>query len=230
GRKPGQSFLNWLNMEAGTEEQVRAVSFFPPRKAGYARPEGSTRELLTQLGITPYRHQAEAFRLFDSGADCVISTGTSSGKSLCYQLPALGVLRGGGTFLYLAPVKALAADQLNRFGELLDRTETPGLVAAYDGDTPAASRPGIREAAAGVVTNPDMLHHALLPHHPAWARFFSHLELVVLDELHSYRGVFGVHVANIIRRLLRIAEHYGARPQLFAASATVANPREHFTA
>lgn len=227
-RRESRSFLDWLVTEAGSREQVRAASFFPPRRAVTAAPAGFAAPLLEQLGIVPYRHQAEAFRLFAAGTDTVISTGTSSGKSLCYQLPALQVLRDGGTFLYIAPVKALAADQLGRFGDLLRRTGTAGLVAAYDGDTPARDRPGIREAAGGIVTNPDMIHHALLPHHGAWARFFSGLGLVVIDELHAYRGVFGSHVANILRRLLRVARHYGARPRVVAASATIANPEGHF--
>lgn len=229
GPRNGQSFLDWLVKEKDAREQVRAISFFPPRKGEYAEAAGPAAPLLASLGIRPFSHQAEAFRLFAAGSNVVVSTGTSSGKSLCYQLPALGVLRSGGTFLYLAPVKALAADQLQRFSALLEATGTAGPVAAYDGDTPVAERPGIRQTAGGIVSNPDMLHHAILPHHAGWARFLSRLELVVLDELHAYRGVFGIHVANIVRRLLRVAEHYGAAPQLLAASATVANPLEHFT-
>lgn len=229
GREAGESFLNWLQSAADYRDQVRSVAFFPPRKAVYAEPPERYADLFASLRLRPYRHQAEALRIVDQGANLMISTPTASGKSLCYQLPILDGLRTGGHALYLAPTKALAQDQLQRLTDLLGRTELTGMVATYDGDTKPVRRPAVRDSVQVLISNPDMLHHALLPHHRKWARFFSGLRLLVLDEVHGYRGVFGVHVANVLRRLLRIARHYGAEPVVIAASATIGNPAEHFS-
>lgn len=222
------SFHTWLQ---GLEEyrgQIHDFSFFPATAtvAEGVRP-GTYAPYLERLGVWPYRHQAEALEQVGAGRDVIVATPTASGKSLVYQLATASVLEQGGTALYLFPVKALANDQLGKLRALLHRLEVEGYVESYDGDTPTGRRRGIRERASCVVTNPDMLHFGILPYHAAWARFLAQLQLLVLDELHSYRGVFGSHVANIVRRLLRLARAYGGRPQLIAASATVANPSEH---
>lgn len=228
-RQEGESFLAWLKRHPDYADQVRSVGFIPPRRAVHAEATGSMAGLLHSLGIRPYLHQAEAFAVIERGSDLVVSTPTASGKSLCYQLPMLSSLVAGGNFIYLAPTKALAADQLQRFTALQESTGTEAMVATYDGDTRPAARPLIRESVRGLLTNPDMLHHAILPFHHNWAGFLSGLQYIVLDELHAYRGVFGAHVANILRRLLRLSAHHGARVQVIAASATVHNPLEHFT-
>ena len=178
----------------------------------------------------PWSHQVQAAELVRGGRSTVVATGTASGKSLCYLLPALSAILesadAGGvgtppTTLYLSPTKALAADQLRSLGGLgLEAVRA----ATYDGDTPTESRDWVRRHAAYVLTNPDMLHRSMLPGHPRWARFFRDLQYVVVDECHRYRGVFGSHVAAVLRRLQRICAHYGAHPVFVLASATVTDP------
>ncbi len=174
-----------------------------------------------------YKHQAQAWQLAAQGRHFVVVTPTASGKTLCYNLPVLQtVCSGQGKALYLFPTKALAQDQV---AELLALNAAGGLgVRAYtfDGDTPGDARKAVRTRGDIVVSNPDMLHQAILPHHTKWAQFFEGLRFVVLDEMHSYRGVFGSHVANLIRRLRRILAFYGAAPQFVFCSATIANPVE----
>jgi DEAD/DEAH box helicase domain-containing protein len=179
-----------------------------------------------------YIHQAIAWDHVQAGRNCVIVTGTASGKTLCYNLPVIDrLLRDPqARALFLFPTKALAQDQLTSVQDLLTFMETSivagtNLVAsAYDGDTPSSARPIIRNQARLLLTNPDMLHTGILPHHTAWATLFQHLQFVIIDELHTYRGVFGSHIANVIRRLKRIARHYGASPQFILTSATISNP------
>lgn len=184
------------------------------------------RDRLRGAGIAaPWAHQAEAADLAWSGRSVVVATGTASGKSLAYLLPALTAARAGrrdgGTTLYLAPTKALAADQLRA----LDALRVPDVVAAtYDGDTPVESRDAARAHASYLLTNPDMVHRSLLPRHHRWAGFLRSLRFVVLDECHTYRGVFGSHVAQVIRRLRRVCARYGADPVFICASATAAEP------
>lgn len=191
-----------------------------------------------------YSHQHTAWETIQAGQHPVIVTGTASGKSLCYNLPMLdSLLRDPNTRgLYLFPTKALARDQAESLQQLVNSSQplaenhhasrlTPhssllDSVATYDGDTPAGARPTIRRTARVLITNPDMLHTGILPHHTRWADFFRHLRFVVIDEMHSYRGVFGSHIANLIRRLKRIARFYGATPQFILTSATIANPAE----
>ncbi|MFO0723442.1 MAG: DEAD/DEAH box helicase [Myxococcota bacterium] len=176
-----------------------------------------------------YKHQAEAFDLARAGKDVVIATPTASGKSLCYNLPVLDALaRALDTrALYVFPTKALSRDQEESLrGMLVDAALSQGAIT-YDGDTPGDARRAARERSGILITNPDMLHAGVLPHHAAWARFFAKLSFIVIDELHTYRGVFGSHLANLVRRLLRIAEFHGAKPQLLFASATIGNPAEH---
>ena len=182
-----------------------------------------------------FTHQAASWRHLRQGRNVVVVTGTASGKTLCYNLPILQSLLEDpqARSLYLFPTKALAQDQAAALRNLISALEgcDPQLEerlasAVYDGDTPAGSRPIIRKNARLVLSNPDMLHTGILPHHTAWMEFFSHLRFVVLDEVHTYRGVFGSHVANVLRRLKRIARFYGADPQFVLTSATIANPAE----
>jgi DEAD/DEAH box helicase domain-containing protein len=189
----------------------------------------ATRLALRSRGITElYSHQRAAWDAVRRGEHIVVVTPTASGKSLCYHLPVIEAVRTNrAKALYLFPTKALAQDQvaelleLNRAGELGVRAFT------FDGDTPADARQAIRVHGDVVVSNPDMLHQAILPHHTKWAQFFENLRYVVIDELHTYRGVFGSHVANVLRRLKRICAFYGVSPQFITCSATIGNPREH---
>ncbi len=191
-------------------------------------------DMLHKRGVHAlYTHQAQAWEHVRSGRHTAIVTGTASGKSLCYALPVLHSLLQDpqARALALFPTKALAQDQLGMFNALLAALPTQeGVsipVAPYDGDTPSAARKSIRAAARLVLSNPDMLHTGILPHHTAWAEFFHGLRYVILDEIHTYRGVFGSHIANVLRRLKRIARFYGASPQFLLTSATIANPAEH---
>jgi DEAD/DEAH box helicase domain-containing protein len=185
---------------------------------------------LRSIGITAlYSHQVESWERIHSGQHIAIVTGTASGKTLCYNLPVLNHLLqdSQARALYIFPTKALAQDQLAGIRELLVDTPTttvPLAPATYDGDTPGNTRTRIRNHSRLVVTNPDMLHTGILPHHTHWSDFFRHLRYVVIDEMHSYRGVFGSHVANTLRRLKRIARFYSANPQFVLTSATIGNP------
>ena len=175
-----------------------------------------------------YRHQAEAIEALRSGQDIVVVTPTASGKSLCYNLPVLQAVAEdpAARALYLFPTKALSQDQLAELRELATAAGVPLAASVYDGDTPAPIRQSIRAAGQVVVTNPDMLHAAILPHHTKWFQLFEQLRYIVVDEAHVYRGVFGSHVANVLRRLLRICAHYGSTPQVVSCSATIGNPAE----
>ncbi|MDQ2622973.1 MAG: DEAD/DEAH box helicase, partial [Actinomycetota bacterium] len=182
-------------------------------------------DALERQGVTRlYRHQAETFEASRNG-NVIITTGTASGKSMAFNLPVLDTIGGDAKAraLYLYPTKALAQDQARS----LARLGAPNLKAAiYDGDTPKDERPAVRRQSNLVLTNPDMLHVGILPHHRSWGDFLSNLEWVVIDEAHTYRGVFGSNVANVVRRLRRIARAYGKEPKFVLASATIANPGE----
>ena len=174
-----------------------------------------------------YSHQARAWDLIAKGQNVVVVTPTASGKTLCYNLPALQALvhQPDARILYLFPTKALAQEQLAELEELA--RQLPEMRKfTYDGDTPQDARRAVRARANLVLTNPDMLHSGILPHHTKWATLFQNLRYVVIDELHAYRGVFGSHLANVLRRLRRICRHYGSAPQFIMASATIANPGE----
>jgi DEAD/DEAH box helicase domain-containing protein len=216
---------------------VTALRVLPALSARYAPfPEGiseSLREVLRTRGITElYTHQAVAIDHAMARRNIVITTPTASGKTLCYNAPVLNaILRDPAAHaLYLFPTKALAQDQLaelQEVAELLARDhDAPIGVFTYDGDTPQDARKAIRGRAHIVLSNPDMLHSGVLPHHPRWAKLFENLHYVVIDELHTYRGVFGSHLANVLRRMLRICRHYGSNPAFICSSATIANPRE----
>ncbi len=175
-----------------------------------------------------YSHQAATAELVHDGRNVVVVTPTASGKTLCYNLPVLNaVLENPDTrALYLFPTKALAQDQLAELHDLSKRLDDCFGVFTYDGDTPSDARKAIRERGHIVLTNPDMLHTGILPHHTKWMRLFENLRYIVIDELHSYRGVFGSHLANVLRRLRRVAQFYGSDPQFICCSATIANPGE----
>jgi len=175
-----------------------------------------------------YTHQAEALDEVRAGRDVCVVTPTASGKSLCYELPVLQALADdpSARALWLFPTKALGQDQVVAFRELAAAAGLPVSASTYDGDTPAPIRSTIRAAGQVVVTNPDMLHAAILPHHTKWFQLFEQLQVIVVDELHTYRGLFGSHVANVLRRLLRLCEHYGSSPVIVTCSATIANPGE----
>lgn len=189
---------------------------------------------LSRYGISSlYSHQAEAWRLAASGKNVVLATGTASGKTLAYNLPVLAALLDSSSAraLYLFPTKALAQDQLAALAALTSAAENdgkpaPSMAAIYDGDTPQGQRSWIRRNARLIISNPDMLHTGILPHHTNWDEFFRGLRFVVIDEIHTYRGVFGSHVANVIRRLKRVAAFHGSNPQFIMSSATIGNPRE----
>lgn len=176
-----------------------------------------------------YCHQSKAIESALSGRDTVVVTPTASGKTLCYNLPVLqSILEDrAARALYMFPTKALAQDQLAELMELDKKVGSEIGVFTYDGDTPSDARRAVRSRGHVVITNPDMLHTGILPHHTRWARFFSDLKYVVLDELHTYRGVFGSHIANVLRRLHRICKFHGSNPVFILCSATIANPAEH---
>ena len=216
-----------------TDEVLTSLRQIPAREAVFRPiPEWVSRELSDAYGAKGiqelYSHQAATAELIHSGKNVVVVTPTASGKTLCYNLPVLNaVLENPDTrALYLFPTKALAQDQLAELHDLAIRLEDRFGVFTYDGDTPQDARKAIRERGHIVLTNPDMLHTGILPHHTKWMRLFENLRYIVLDELHTYRGVFGSHLANVLRRLRRVARFYGSNPQFICCSATIANPGE----
>src|ERR1700728_4185830 len=228
-----QEALGCLAGRYRTDEVLTYIKHIPAREAEFrpvppwVRPELAA----AYRAKGPHRlypPQAAAAELARAGKDFVVVTPTASGKTLCYNLPVLNeILANADTrALYLFPTKALAQDQLTELHDLATRLEDPFGVFTYDGDTPSDARKAIRERGHVVLTNPDMLHTGILPHHTKWTRLFENLRYIVLDELHTYRGVFGSHLANVLRRIARIANFYGSRPQFICCSATIANPGE----
>ena len=214
-----------------TGEVMTAVRHFPAREAQWAEfPSWLNVDLAAAYhakGIRrPYTHQAAAAEAVHDGKNVVIVTPTASGKTLCYNVPVLNEIleRPDTRALYLFPTKALAQDQLAELYDLNQRLDNRFGVFTYDGDTPSDARKAIREKGHVVLTNPDMLHTGILPHHTRWTRLFENLRYIVIDELHTYRGVFGSHLCNVLRRLRRIARFYGREPQFICCSATIANP------
>jgi len=221
----------------GDEPIVTATRRLTAIEASYAPFPSELDDRLVRAfegrGVTQlYTHQAEAIERVLAGRNIVVVTPTASGKTLCYNAPVLNaIVRDSSTrALYLFPTKALAQDQLAELHGLVERVGAEADleigVFTYDGDTPQDARRAIRGKAHVVLSNPDMLHSGILPHHPRWAKLFENLRFVVIDELHAYRGVFGSHLANILRRLRRICRHYGSDPQFICSSATIANPLE----
>lgn len=225
---PLESLLKRWKSDPSIGPNISAWHTFPAQKPLFVDfpPELDSRlqNLLRERGIPClYAHQRATWDAIQNGRNVVLSTGTSSGKSLAYQLPILNTILSDPltTALLLFPTKALARDQLTWFEDF-----PVARAYAYDGDTPPHRRKAVRESANIVITNPDMLHLGILPYHPSWAAFFSHLKYIILDEIHIYRGVFGSHVANVIRRLKRLAAYYGSEPQFMLTSATIGNPRQ----
>ena len=229
-----------LRQDADFMRQVTAWQDLPARAGQFAAiPPALDPRLahaLQQRGLSRlYTHQAAALETALAGENPVIVTATASGKTLCYNLPVLHTLlqQPQAHAIYLFPTKALAQDQLAELNAFLTAlraaesgpTTAPIRASTYDGDTPAAQRRAIRSQARILLTNPDMLHAGILPNHPSWAAWFTHLRFIVLDELHTYRGVFGSHVANVLRRLRRLCQFYGSAPQFICTSATIGNPQ-----
>ncbi|RDZ16438.1 ATP-dependent helicase [Priestia megaterium] len=214
-----QNIVHWHTIE----EKEAKTAPFP------ASLHTKLREALEKRGIgSLYTHQKTAFDLATAKKNVVAVTPTASGKTLCYNLPVLqSIMENNQTrALYLFPTKALAQDQKSELNEIIEEMEVPINSYTYDGDTPANIRQKVRKAGHIVITNPDMLHSAILPHHTKWVSLFENLKYIVIDELHTYRGVFGSHVANVIRRLKRICRYYGSNPIFICTSATIANPKE----
>jgi DEAD/DEAH box helicase domain-containing protein len=216
---------------------ITAVRQLPAVPAQYAPfPDSIDPRLVAALkarGVTDlYTHQADAIAHALGGRNVVVITPTASGKTLCYNAPVLNAILTdpSSRALYLFPTKALAQDQLAELHGLCETMASESSeqigVFTYDGDTPQDARRSIRNRAHIVLSNPDMVHSGILPHHPRWAKLFENLRYIVIDELHAYRGVFGSHLANVLRRLRRICRHYGSDPAIVASSATIANPRE----
>ncbi|CAM3522479.1 DEAD/DEAH box helicase [Marinicrinis lubricantis] len=231
------SMNEWIEMIKQMPEVMENVTHWqtlPAKPAQYEEfPEelsSDLRRALAEKGIDRlYSHQAASFRAVRAGHHLVTVTPTASGKTLCYNLPVVQAIleNSNDRALYLFPTKALAQDQVAEMHELVNVLGADIKSHTYDGDTPPNVRQVIRNAGHIVVTNPDMLHSAILPHHTKWVKLFENLKYVVIDEVHSYRGVFGSHVANVIRRLKRICAFYGSKPQFICASATIANPKQH---
>jgi DEAD/DEAH box helicase domain-containing protein len=214
-------------------EILTAIRHFPAREAQWADfltwVHADLKTAYASKGIRQlYSHQAAAAEAVHDGKNVVVVTPTASGKTLCYNLPILNAVleSSDSRALYLFPTKALAQDQLAELHDLNQRLENRFGVFTYDGDTPNDARKAIREKGHIVLTNPDMLHTGILPHHTRWTRLFENLRYIVVDELHTYRGVFGSHLCNVLRRLRRIARFYGRDPQFICSSATIANPGE----
>src|SRR5437867_3791014 len=230
-------FLQAIRADPYYRGQVAHVERLLARPARYAAPAQSLADplprVLAALGIEQlYTHQAQAIDHARAGRDTVIVTSTASGKTLCYNLPVLEerLAHSERRALYLYPTKALAQDQHKALRRLLDAApELSGTVkcGVYDGDTPQSTRRKLRDEAHVVLSNPDMLHSGILPYHTRWARFWANLGTVVIDEVHTYRGIFGSNFANVLRRLQRICDQYGSRPRFVCCSATIANPAEH---
>ncbi len=225
--------LDYLRQDEAFMQNVTCWRTLPKREAVFAPfPDGLDERVIPALQrhhITQlYAHQADAFSAIQEGKDVVIVTPTASGKTLCYNLPVLNeILKNpDARALYLFPTKALSADQVSELYELIELIGADIKTYTYDGDTPGAARRAIRQAGHVVVTNPDMLHSGILPHHTKWVKLFENLKYIVIDEIHSYRGVFGSNLANVLRRLIRLCRFYGSNPQFILCSATIENPEE----
>ena len=221
--KADSSFMDcvteWRTLPASEGQYVPLPDDMDPRMQAVLRSRGIHRL---------YTHQAECWQLAQKKQDYVVVTPTASGKTLCYNLPVVSsILKNEDSrALYLFPTKALSADQVSGLYEMIEQLGVNIKAYTYDGDTQGAARKAIRQAGHIVVTNPDMLHANILPHHTKWVKLFENLEYIVIDEIHTYRGVFGSHLTNVLRRLLRLCAFYGSHPRFILCSATIANPME----
>ncbi len=215
-----QNVTMWVRNDAKPGKYLKYPDFLSDRLTGYYINKG-IKEL--------YTHQRLACDAVQKGEDVVVVTPTASGKTLCYNLPVINHMLDNpeARALYLFPTKALAQDQMNEVMNICEALEAPIKTYTFDGDTPGTARKAVREAGNIVVTNPDMLHAGILPHHTMWIKLFENLKYIVIDELHTYRGVFGSHLANLLRRLRRICAFYNCHPQFILCSATINNPKEH---
>ena len=233
------SLLDFWKRDPDTAPNLFAWRTLPPRPAQtHPFPDdlpAPVKQTLLAAGIhSLYSHQLEAWMHSRAHENIILSTGTASGKTLAYNLPIFAELitDPDSRALYLFPTKALTQDQLSVISNQLAVMQSLNSdhwalnTAIYDGDTPTSARPAIRRNARIILTNPDMLHTGILPHHTNWLEFFTNLKFIIIDEAHTYRGVFGSHVANVLRRLKRVAHFYGAKPQFILASATIGNPGE----
>ena len=228
-----QHVIRELEEDAAFQSCVSRWERIPARDGAYAplpqHLEPLIRKSLVERGITRlYTHQSDAFAAGEAGRHFVVVTPTASGKTLCYNLPVLqAVVRQPETrALYLFPTKALSQDQQSELNETVETGGFPVKIVTYDGDTPVSLRASAKETGQIVISNPDMLHAGVLPNHPKWIKFLRNLRFVVIDEIHTYRGIFGSHLTNVIRRLKRIAAFYGSHPTFICCSATIGNPRE----
>lgn len=227
------TLIEELKTDSGFFDHVTRLHTIPEKEASYEDlPDdvsGELKSVLERRGISRlYSHQRRAYDLVRSGKHAVLVTPTASGKTLGYNLPIVQSLLEQPEMraLYLFPTKALSQDQQSALNEIVFGGELPLKVSTYDGDTPGSLRVAARESGRIVISNPDMLHSGILPNHPKWIKFLSNLRYVVLDEMHTYRGIFGSHMTNLIRRLKRIARFYGTEPQFVCCSATIGNPHD----
>ncbi|MTH52120.1 DEAD/DEAH box helicase [Bacillus mangrovi] len=232
-KKSMDQLVEWLKNDEDYKDKIVHWRTIDPVKAKTAEmPEDLHPKLLSALGSRGiyelYTHQRTAYEAAAGGRSITAVTPTASGKTLCYNLPVLQQIltQRDSRALYLFPTKALAQDQKSELNDLIQLMDEPIYSYTYDGDTSPAIRQAVRKAGHIVLTNPDMLHSAILPHHTKWISLFENLKYIVIDELHTYRGIFGSHVANVIRRLLRICRYYGSSPVFICTSATIANPQE----
>ncbi len=229
------AFLHHLTAQPSYSGQIAHIEHIPHRQARCAHLDrplvASLEDCLNEHGLLPlYRHQSEAINYTRQGKNVMVATSSASGKTLCYNVPVMEAIltEPRSCALYLFPTKALAQDQLRGLKELFyPQLFQIGEVTTFDGDTPHPERAGIRKSARVLLTNPDMLHIGIMPNHRQWSRLLRRLRYVVVDEAHTYRGVFGSHVAGVMRRLRRLCQFYGSSPQFICCSATIANPGEH---
>lgn len=228
-----EQMLDYFKASEKMTNNITSWVELPAREPVYAEYpqfiDNRIRSALERRGVRKlYSHQASAIQAIHDGSNVVVVTPTASGKTMCYNVPVLdAILKDEGSrALFLFPTKALSQDQTSELHELITEAGVDVKTFTYDGDTPQSARKAIRQAGHIVVTNPDMLHSGILPHHTKWTKLFENLKFIVIDEVHHYRGVFGSHLANVIRRLRRICEFYGSNPQFICCSATIANPGE----
>jgi DEAD/DEAH box helicase domain-containing protein len=230
-----QAFLNHIRSKTGYEDQIAHIEHIAPRRPVYGKLDEplspALQDALDAHGFSRlYAHQAQAVNHVRAGKNVMVSTFSASGKTLVYQIAVMqSIINDPSTrAIFLFPTKALAQDQLHKLHELFSPTLlAQESIATFDGDTPRSERADVRRYGRIILTNPDMLHVGIMPQHQSWATLFKHLKYVVVDEAHIYRGVFGSHVACVLRRLRRLCQLYGSNPQFILCSATVANPGEH---